>query len=294
MQARIAAVMVVRDEEEFIEANVRYHLDSGFDVVAVMNHCSRDRTPEILERLKNDSNLIIGHSEDATFDHGHLCNQILRMLLSATKVDWVFPLDADEFLYIPAGLRQFLCQMESMGIKYGSLPWLNAVWIGGNSVSPLETTDFYFPWPERTWQHDGHFRKAFCQVHPNIEVVVGGHYFKKENSPDFFGTISSPYIVSSRQAMILHYELRGTPSSLYRKWSQLARHEADSTSDGSAPWLERLQTIRRYVAQYESDPMRFADYWFREPRTFWGTRVSKDRLVETDHIKRWINTRHRA
>jgi glycosyltransferase involved in cell wall biosynthesis len=283
--------MVVRDEEELIERNIRYHLDSGFDLVGVMDHCSQDGTPEILAAMTHHHNVVVMHDNDPVFDHGRLCNHLLNELLQVAQVDWVFPLDADEFLHVPRGLQAFLDQMSVEGIKYGTIEWLNAAWKSGEeALLPLETKLFYRPWPERAWQHLGHFRKAFCQVHPGIEVVVGGHYFRRENEPEFFGSGPAPYIVPPHQAVIYHYELRGRAASLYAKWRQLAEYERDSSSQRDAPWLERLDRIRKYVSDWQMDPTETERFWFSAARTFWGTPVPEHRIVQSSTIIDWLKS----
>lgn len=284
----VAALMVIRDERELIERNIRYHLDSGFDLIAVMDHCSRDGTSEILAAMSRHHNLVVMRDNDPIFDHSRLCNHLLNELLKVNQVDWIFLLDADEFLHVPGGIHAFLTQLSVEGIKYGTIEWLNAVWSRSeDALLPLETKLFYRPWPEQKWQHHGHFRKAFCQVHHGIEVVVGGHYFRRENAPEFFDDSPAPFIIPQHRAVIFHYEFRGNIHGLYTKWKQLAEFERDSSSLPDARWLERLNRIRQYVSDLEQDPNKAEQFWFGKPRTFWGTLVPEDRLLRSSIIFEW-------
>lgn len=284
----VAAIMVVRDEQELIERNIRYHLDSGFDLIAVMDHCSRDGTSEILAAMARHHNLVIMRDNDPVFDHSRLCNHLLNELLKVSQVDWIFLIDADEFLACPGGIHAFLAQLSAEGIKYGTIEWLNAVWSSSeNALLPLETKLFYQPWPEQKWQHHGHFRKAFCQVHHKIEVVVGGHYFRRENAPEFFNGGPAPFIIPLQRAVIFHYEFRGNIHSLYAKWKQLAKFERDTSSLPDAPWLERLKRIRKYITELKQNPIEAEQFWFGKPRTFWGTLVPEDRLLRSSIIFEW-------
>jgi hypothetical protein len=282
--------MVVRNEEALVEYNVRYHLEAGFDIVAILEHCSTDNTPKILATLANDERVILFHSDDPIFDHGKMSNFLLRRLLLQNEVDWVFPLDVDEFFYSSGGVHAFLQRMICYGVRYGTIPWFNAVLTNHNTTSAnaLFGTKFYRPWPEREWQHDGMFRKAFCKTHDRMEIVVGGHYFRREANIDFFGKGPSPVLLPAEDACIYHYEFRGSIRELMLKWSLFADYECDSSSRPDAPWLERLKQIRSYVAQWRLAPDASAAYWSSIPRTFWGTPIPSELIIDRHHIATWV------
>jgi len=46
--------LVVRDGEDIIETNIRYHLLQGVDFVYALDHSLVDGTPEILRRFEQD------------------------------------------------------------------------------------------------------------------------------------------------------------------------------------------------------------------------------------------------
>lgn len=282
--------MVVRNEEALIEHNVRYHLANGFDIIALLDHCSTDRTSKILTALATDERVKILRSDDPVFDHGKLSNLLLQHLLQEYEVDWIFPLDADEFFYSPGGVHAFLQRMLSNGIKYGTIPWLNAVMINHRATSDgtLYGIQFYRPWPERDWQHRGMFRKAFCGMHDGIEIVVGGHYFRKEVNSVFFAKEPAPVLLQEEEACIYHYEFRGSIQALMAKWILLANHEHDSSSGENAPWLERLERIQSYVEQWYVNQDAAIAYWTTMPRTFWGTPIPSELILEHHYVASWI------
>ena len=49
---RLVMTLKVRDEEDVLEANLRYHLAQGIDFFIVTDNGSVDRTPEILSRYQ--------------------------------------------------------------------------------------------------------------------------------------------------------------------------------------------------------------------------------------------------
>lgn len=291
MTVNVAAILVVRDEERLIERNVCFHLDMGFHTVAVLDHCSMDGTSDILNRLAADRGIVVMRDNDPSFDHARLSNRILSHVLKTRYADWIVPLDADEFFHAPGGVPAFVEKVSANGIGYGSVQWFNALWAESDHTafggSPLLTKWFYQPWPERAWQNAGHFRKSFCRVHSGMEVVVGGHYFRREANEDFFATQREPAFIPTNLARIYHYEFRDSVNSLFAKWRKLAQFEQDSSSLPDAPWMERLARIKSYVRNWEANPEEAVRFWSSGPRTFWGSPVPQTVWEKLDDLADW-------
>lgn len=287
----VVAIMVVRDEEGLLERNLKYHLNLGFDLIAVLDHCSNDLTPDILTGFHNELRILALREENPTFDHGRWANELLKVVLTRFQPDWIFPLDADEFLGIPNSIQDFVEELEARRIWYGSIGWINAapLWIENEQLNDaLDTQHFYVPWPERTWQEPGHFRKSFCRYHNNVEIVVGGHYFRRENNPQFFSRAGqTPVRISLPEARIYHYENRASPAELLEKWRKLAYYENDTTSSRDSPWTERIALIREYVKRYQEDIGTIEKRWFRECRTLWGTVVPLEQIRRDSKMYEW-------
>jgi glycosyltransferase involved in cell wall biosynthesis len=101
---RIVGISLVRDEDRFVERAIRSVF--GFcDELILVDHRSRDRTPELLERLAAESPVPaeVHHIRDPSASHDLIkCH--------AGSDVWVFGVDGDE-LYDPDGLEQFREQL---------------------------------------------------------------------------------------------------------------------------------------------------------------------------------------
>jgi hypothetical protein len=291
----IAIIMSVRDEESYIDFNISYHLDLGFDYIFIANHCSIDNTNKILDSYRDDPRVIVVNEKDPIFDHAKIANKLLNYANTNYKIDWFIFLDADEFLSInEVSIHNFIDRLEDKGISYATIGWANALFdytLSDYTCSPtnaIDTTKYYFPWPEKHWQEYGHFRKAVVKNNKNMEIVVGGHYVKTENNTEFFGEYNwNPFIIPKNEARLLHFEFRGKADAIYKKWEKLALYENDSTSDVGSPCLERIQTIRKYVADFKDDISEINKRWFFEHRTFWGTIIPEDRIVYDTTLSIW-------
>lgn len=285
---KIAALMIIRDEETYIEWNIKYHLDLGFDYIFITDHCSTDRTRQILGTFSGAKNVVVFEESNPTFDHGKIANKLLQAALKDFNIDWFFLIDADEFLSIPSNVHRFVARLEERKIIYASIGWTNAIVQASNEGNPIEATTFYYPFPERSWQHEGHFRKAIAKNHEGIEVVVGGHYFRSENNNYFFElTNGSPFLLPYSEAKYFHFENRNNALNLFKKWERLALNEQDSSSTSDAPWLERIALIRKYVNQYRDNIEEIDNRWFREARTLWGTTIPTERIFTDSSLCEW-------
>ncbi|OQX71477.1 hypothetical protein B6D52_01365 [Candidatus Parcubacteria bacterium 4484_255] len=291
----VAILMSVRDEESYIDLNISYHLDLGFDYIFIANHCSTDNTSKILNSYKDNPRVVVIEEKNPIFDHAKITNKLLSYANANYKIDWFIFLDADEFLSIKdESIHNFITCLENNGIPYATIGWANALFdytlsdYTCSAVNPIDTTKYYYPWPEKEWQEYGHFRKAIVKNHKNIEIVVGGHYVETKNNPEFFGEYHwNPFIIPKNEARLLHFEFRYKADAIYKKWEKLALFENDSTSDTDSPWLERIQTIRRYVKDFKDNIDKINKRWFFEHRTFWGTIVPEYRITYDATLSIW-------
>ncbi|MDO8572484.1 MAG: glycosyltransferase family 2 protein [bacterium] len=291
----VAILMSVRDEESYIDLNISYHLDLGFDYIFVADHYSIDNTKEILNSYKDNPKVIVIEEKDPIFDHAKIANKLLNHAKFNYKIDWFIFLDVDEFLSINDDtVHDFVERLENNNIPYATIGWANALFdytfsdYTSSPTNPIDTTKYYYPWPEKDWQEYGHFRKAIVKNHDNMEIVVGGHYVETGNNREFFGIYHrNPFIVPVDEAKLLHFEFRGKAEDIYKKWEKLATFESDSTSDPGSPWMERIQTIRGYVEEFKNNINEINKRWFSEHRTFWGTVIPDERIIYDTTLAIW-------
>lgn len=287
--------MVVRDEAEILRENLLYHLALGIDEIHVLDHCSADGTVDVLREFAEHPRVRIFVEHRPKFDQEAYVNVLLERALAGVGADWIFTLDADEFLGLSKPLHRFLSDLEARDIRYGTIKWLNALPGGtphdGGEKQQLDL--YYEPWLERPWQEEGHLRKAFCRTHKGMSVVVGGHYFRREVNPDFFaGANWNPAVIPLELARIYHLEQRLSPKALLEKWARLSTYIVEPGYDANAPWNEKVHRMKQYLALYGDDLNAVVADWFDRRRTFWDNEISPSRLVVDSTLAPWLSPTH--
>ena len=114
---KLVMTVVVRDEEDVIDAQIAYHLHAGVDFVIATDNRSQDRTTEILERYERAGclRLIRERSDDMRQDVW--VTSMARLAATEYGADWVLNADADEFWWPRGGsLKEVLATIPR---RYG-------------------------------------------------------------------------------------------------------------------------------------------------------------------------------
>ena len=124
---KLWAVSMVRNEADIVEAFVRHYL-SILDGIAVIDHGSVDATMPILQQLVAERLPLVVLASDTP---GYLQEQITtaaaRRVFAETGADFVFPLDADEFLKVPSRVELEHALRAFPPGMHGLLRWLTYV-----------------------------------------------------------------------------------------------------------------------------------------------------------------------
>ena len=94
-------VYTVKNEEDIIENNIRFHKAMGVDGFIVTSHNSDDGTNKILEKLKKEGLILeIIYETSDKFNQAQFCDRMIKLAKNKYKADWIISADADE-IYCP-------------------------------------------------------------------------------------------------------------------------------------------------------------------------------------------------
>ncbi len=96
---RLVMTILVKDEADIIEANIRTHSQLGVDAFVIMDNNSTDGTREILSKLSHEFEIEIV-DESGIYAQAKWMKKLAKIAKEKLKADWVINNDADEF-WIP-------------------------------------------------------------------------------------------------------------------------------------------------------------------------------------------------
>lgn len=115
-ELRLAMTILVKNEADIIEDNIRFHARQGVDCFAVMDNDSDDGTRQILEQLKNEFELYIIDQPEQNYQQAKWMTELAEYARTHLHADLVISNDADEFWVSETGgsLKQHLSAEESV------------------------------------------------------------------------------------------------------------------------------------------------------------------------------------
>jgi glycosyltransferase involved in cell wall biosynthesis len=94
---RLVMTLLVRNEEDIIEDNIRFHARMGVDAFVIMDNASDDRTPEIVDELAKEFEMIVLHEPSNMYQQRQWVTKLAKIARTKLGADWVASNDADEF-----------------------------------------------------------------------------------------------------------------------------------------------------------------------------------------------------
>ncbi|CAG0971074.1 hypothetical protein BURK1_01226 [Burkholderiales bacterium] len=159
----LVGVAMVRNEADIIEVFVRHNL-TVLDGLVVIDHGSADATLGILNALCGERlPLVLMRNEAVGYLQPAIMTQAVRHAFTNPRVDFVFPLDADEFLKVSTRRELELALAAIPPDTYGKLRW------------PTYVPDLARPAPDILAMLRG-ARRAAAESHEFAKVVVGRHF----------------------------------------------------------------------------------------------------------------------
>jgi hypothetical protein len=109
---KVVGLYVVRNEEDLLEINLRYHFSTAIDAAIVIDNGSDDRSLDVLLRLSRELPILVA-SEPGPYRQSEKMTRMARWA-TCQGADWVLPIDADEFWTgAESPLREVLAQVPS-------------------------------------------------------------------------------------------------------------------------------------------------------------------------------------
>jgi len=116
---KLVMTLLVRDEEDILEANLEYHFAQGVEFVIATDHGSTDATPEILDRYEAQGLARVLRVEGHEHHQSRRVTRMARLAAVEHGADWVINNDADEFWWPLAG--SLVDVLAAVPARYGQI-----------------------------------------------------------------------------------------------------------------------------------------------------------------------------
>ena len=109
---KLTMTLLVRNEEDILADNIRFHHALGVDSFIVMDNLSTDATPEILAALSREIEIEYLRQEEDDYNQAQWVTDMAQKAATDHGADWVIHNDADEFWLPRSGdLRSFVSSL---------------------------------------------------------------------------------------------------------------------------------------------------------------------------------------
>lgn len=144
----LAMSILVRDEVDIIEHNIRYHAAMGVSHFVVTDNGSKDGTRELLEQLSKELSLTIIDEPSHTIDQDLWVTRMAGMIKADGRYDWIIHNDADEFWRphnghnLPSAIHEALNAADKIEGHVGVLSCSRINMVG--SIEDSQAPDYRF------------------------------------------------------------------------------------------------------------------------------------------------------
>lgn len=172
---KVVMTLLVRDEADIVDEQIRYHLEQGVDFVIATDHRSADGTTEILERYAHEGRLHLIREEGEGLRQIEWVTRMARLAATDFSADWVINSDADEFWWPREGSISDV--LAAVPRRFGAVRglWRHFV-LRPDGPEPFYERMTIRRTPARDWTSPYHVQvKVVHRADPQVVVSKGNH-----------------------------------------------------------------------------------------------------------------------
>jgi hypothetical protein len=246
---RLVLTLLVRDEEDILDAHLRYHFAAGVDYIVATDNGSTDKSCTILEQYVKRGLLHLIREPSDDYSQGQWVTRMARLACTAYGADWVINSDADEFWWPSSGDLKATLESICAPVSVVSVRRFNFL------ARPIDDRWFFERMLVRQTASVGHpgysdspmVPKVCHRAHAEVVVAQGNHSVR---------AMPSAAAVDDERISILHYPIRSFPQlrSKIKNGGEAYERNTHLSSNVGHLWRELLEVERagKLAARYRS------------------------------------------
>lgn len=235
------ALCMIRNEQDIIEPFLR-HTAGLVDLVIVLDNCSTDASRKIITQTAQElGNIIVTDLPDQGYNQSETMTRVLQHIQSTVFADFIFLLDADEFLAAKSK-QELLTPLSRLApMTVGLMPW--ATYVPNPTLSEAENPDPLDRLTLRRTHESPQYYKAVLRMaggfDPTLQVEQGNHQIR-----DSKGKKLPSEVLDDLE--LFHFPLRSIDQLLAKgviSWEANQRRTAHKPDSEEAFQWKRLHEI---------------------------------------------------
>lgn len=276
MSKKLVGLSMVRNESDIIETFIRHNL-TLLNELHVVDHNSSDNTREILTLLKQEGLPIhIYHYNELEFAPERVLNHMMQHILNNdADIDYIFPLDADEFIYCPSRekLNAFLTLIPQNHV--GMYTWRGYL-PSSTEYDPDFICHFTDQRKEEILTPKVIISRAIAET---CILTIGSHYmidrdgkeikstvFIEPNNQQFYywfiERFQAEFIITN-DLWLGHYPIRSTPQQIKKVLEKSITMVMEKKGYRDLAWESQLRDLLSQEMKISLDELRTIAYKYR-------------------------------
>ena len=276
MSKKRVALSMVRNESDVIETFIRHNL-TLLDELHIVDHNSSDNTREILTLLKQEGLPIhIYHYNELEFAPERVLNHMMQHILNNdADIDYIFPLDADEFIYCPSRekLNAFLTLIPQNRVGM-------YIWRGYLPSSTEYDPDFIYHFTDQRKEEILTPKVIIPRaIAETCILTIGSHYmidsdgkeikstvFIEPNNQQFYYWFIERFqaeFITTNDLWLGHYPIRSTIQQIKKVLEKSITMVMEKKGYRDSAWENQLRDLLTHNLDISLDELRLIAYNYR-------------------------------
>lgn len=294
---KLVGISMVRNESDIIEAFVRHNL-TLLDELYIVDHDSTDNTKEILNKLKEEGlPIYLSSYNDLEFVPVRILNNLMKDILGKDPdVDYIFPIDADEFIYCTSRkqLENFLELIPENRVGMYT-------WRGYLPTSTSYVSDFMNSFTEQREENILTPKVIIPRaVAEKNKLTIGSHFMENDEGEEvksvvfrsaqhkhFYEWFKNKFdaeFIETEDLWLAHYPIRSVSQQTKKTLEKSILMAMKSSGADDVAWENQLKDLLDKNMTISLDKLRLIAYKYRSGDVMPPIQVAKKQALYKDKL----------